>query len=117
MEKTIDGILKKRIKKDSYFKVKSGPFLSTKIDNDQEVDSTAQDSVGITPEDYAKKQLGMLKHKGSTLLFEEQNWVLPFLDKPNKYMLTNEGIVYDQEFQRINCILHQKNEKITAATC
>jgi hypothetical protein len=96
MEETIDGILKKRVKKDSYFKVKSGPLISAKIDNEQEVDSTAQDSVGITPEDYAKKQLGMLKQKGNTLLFEEKNWALPFLDKPNKYTLTNEGIVYDQ---------------------
>jgi hypothetical protein len=96
MEETIDGILKKRVKKDSYFKVKSGPLISAKIDNEQEVDSTAQDSVGITPEDYAKKQLGMLKQKGNTLLFEEKNWALPFLDKPNKYSLTNEGIVYDQ---------------------
>jgi hypothetical protein len=96
MEETIDGVLKKRIKKDSYFKVKSGPLISVKIDNEQEVDSTAQDSVSITPEDYAKKQLGLLKHKGNTLLFEEQNWALPFLDKPNKYTITNEGIVYDQ---------------------
>jgi hypothetical protein len=98
LDETIEGILKKRVKKDSYFKVKSGPLISIKVDNDnaKEVDSIAKDSLKTTPKDFAKRQLGMLKHKVNSLLFKEKNWALPFLEKPNKYTLTNEGIIYDQ---------------------
>jgi hypothetical protein len=98
IDETIEGILKKRVKKDSYFKVKSGPLISIKVDNDnaKEVDSIAKDSLKTTPKDFAKRQLGMLKHKVNSLLFKEKNWALPFLEKPNKYTLTNEGIIYDQ---------------------
>ena len=98
MKETIEGILKKRVKKESYFKVKSGPLISIKVDNDnaKEVDSIAKDSLKTTPEDFAKRQLGRLKRRVNTLLFKEKNWALPFLEKPNKYTLSNEGIVYDQ---------------------
>ena len=98
LEETVEGILKKRIKKDSYFKVKSGPLISVKVDNDnaREVDSIAKDSLKATPQDFAKIQLGMLKRRVNTLLFSEKNWALPFLEKPDKYTLTNEGIIYDQ---------------------
>lgn len=98
IDETIQAILDKREKKNSYFKVKSGPLINIKIDNDnaKEVDSTAQDSLEITPEAFAKRQLGMLKRRGNTLLFKEKNWALPFLEKPNKYTLTNEGIAFDQ---------------------
>ncbi len=98
LEETVEGILKKRIKKDSYFKVKSGPLISVKVDNDnaREVDSIAKDSLKATPQDFAKRQLGMLKRRVNTLLFSEKNWALPFLEKPDKYTLTNEGIIYDQ---------------------
>lgn len=98
LDETVEGILKKRVKKDSYFKVKSGPLISIKVDNDnaKEVDSIAQDSLKTTPEDFAKRQLGRLKRRVNTLLFKEKNWALPFLEKPNKYTLSNEGIVYDQ---------------------
>ena len=98
MDETVERILKKRVKKDSYFKVKSGPLISIKVDNDnaKEVDSIAKDSLKATPKDYANRQLGMLKRKVNTLLFREKNWALPFLEKPDKYTLTNEGIVYDQ---------------------
>lgn len=98
IDETIQAILDKREKKNYYFKVKSGPLIYIKVDNDnaKEVDSTAQDSLEITPEAFAKRQLGMLKRRVNTLLFKEKNWALPFLEKPNKYTLTNEGIVYDQ---------------------
>ena len=98
LEETVEGILKKRIKKDSYFRVKSGPLISVKVDNDnaREVDSIAKDSLKATPQDFAKIQLGMLKRRVNTLLFSEKNWALPFLEKPDKYTLTNEGIIYDQ---------------------
>jgi hypothetical protein len=98
LEETVEGILKKRIKKDSYFKVKSGPLISVKVDNDnaREVDSIAKDSLKATPQDFAKRQLGMLKRRVNTLLFSEKNWALPFLEKPDKYTLTDEGIIYDQ---------------------
>lgn len=98
IDETIQAILDKREKKNSYFKVKSGPLINIKVDNDnaKEVDSTAQDSLEITPEAFAKRQLGMLKRRGNTLLFKEKNWALPFLEKPNKYTLTNEGIAFDQ---------------------
>ena len=97
IDETIQAILDKRVKKNSYFKVKSGLFFSQKIDNDlEEADTVAQDSIKTTPKDFAKRQLGMLKHKVNSLLFKEKNWALPFLEKPNKYTLTNEGIVYDQ---------------------
>ena len=98
MKETIEGILKKRVKKESYFKVKSGPLISTKVDNDnpKEVDSTAKESVEITPKDYASRQLDRLKRKVNILLFEGKNWALPFMENPHKYSLTNEGIVYDQ---------------------
>ena len=98
LEETVEGILKKRIKKDSYFRVKSGPLISVKVDNDnaREVDSIAKDSLKATPQDFAKRQLGMLKRRVNTLLFSEKNWALPFLEKPDKYTLTNEGIIYDQ---------------------
>jgi hypothetical protein len=81
LDETIEGILKKRVKKDSYFKVKSGPLISIKVDNDnaKEVDSIAKDSLKTTPKDFAKRQLGMLKHKVNSLLFKEKNWALPFL--------------------------------------
>lgn len=113
MEETIEAVLKKRIKKHSYFKVKSGPLISVKIDNDnaKEVDSTAQDSLGITPEAYAQKQLGVLKRKADSLLFEEKNWALPFLDKPNKYTLTSEGIVYDQRVPTYKLRFTSKKKK------
>jgi hypothetical protein len=47
MDETVERILKKRVKKDSYFKVKSGPLISIKVDNDnaKEVDSIAKDSL------------------------------------------------------------------------
>jgi hypothetical protein len=113
MEETIEGILKKRVKKNSYFKVKSGPLISVKIDNDnaKEVDSTAQDSLEITPEAFAKRQLGMLKHKVNFLLFKEKNWALPFLEKPKKYTLTNEGIVYDQRVPTYKLRFTSKKKK------
>ncbi len=98
LEETVEGILKKRIKKDSYFKVKSGPLISVKVDNGnaKEVDSIANDTLKATPQDFAKRQLGMLKRRVNTLLFSEKNWALPFLEKPEKYKIINEGIVYDQ---------------------
>ena len=96
MDETVQEILDKRVKKNSYFKVKSGPLLSVKIHNDsEEVDSVAQDSAKIKPKDYAKRQLGRLQQLVNKELFHEKNWALPFLEKPHKYSFTNEGIQYD----------------------
>lgn len=96
MEKTIGGILKKRVKKDSYFKVKSGPLISIKMDNPtQEVDTVEQEKRKLTPKQYASNQLGTLQRLATKNLFAENNWVLPFLANPNKYRFSNEGIVYD----------------------
>lgn len=96
MAETMQDILDKRVKKNSYFKVKSGPFLSIKINADtEEVDSVAQDSVKIKPKDFAKRQLGRLQQLANKTLFLEKKWALPFLAKPNKYSYTNEGIIYD----------------------
>jgi|TARA_S200000501_G_scaffold236901_1_gene222080 hypothetical protein len=113
MEETIQGVLKERVKNDSYFKVKSGPLISVKIDNDnaKEADSTTQDSLGITSEAYANKQLGVLKRKVNSLLFKEKKWALPFLDKPNKYKLTNEGVVYDQRVPTYKLRFTSKKKK------
>ena len=113
LEETVEGILKKRIKKDSYFKVKSGPLISVKVDNDnaREVDSIAKDSLKATPQDFAKRQLGMLKRRVNTLLFSEKNWALPFLEKPDKYTLTDEGIIYDQRVPTYKLRLTSKKRK------
>ncbi|MDA0779437.1 MAG: hypothetical protein O2810_01355 [Bacteroidetes bacterium] len=96
MEKTINEILKKRVKKDSYFKVKSGPLITTKVDNpSKKVDSIEQEESKLTPKKHAADQLGGLQRLATKNLFEEKNWVLPFLANPNKYNFSNEGIVYD----------------------
>ena len=97
IEETISSILKKRVKKDSYFKVKSGPLIATKVENDfaEPVDSIAKDSNALTPKQYAKRQLGTLQQLAITKLFEEKSWVLPFLVKLRKYSFVNEGVVYD----------------------
>ena len=96
MEKTIGDILKKRVKKDSYFKVKSGPLISVKMDNpSQEVDSVEQEKRKLTPKLFAANQLGTLQGLATKTLFAEKDWVLPFLASPNKYRFSNEGIVYD----------------------
>ncbi len=113
MQETIQEILNKRVKKDSYFKVKSGPLISVKADNNigQEVDSIVQDSNNITPAKYADIQLGRLKRLVNTILFNEKNWALPFLVKPNKYDLTNEGIVYDQRVPTYKLRFSSKKKK------
>ncbi len=97
IDETMEGILKKRVKKDSYFKIKSGPLISIKVDNEnaKEVDSTAKDSSKTTPKDYAKRQLGRLQQLVNKKLFHKKNWALPFLEKPSKYSFSNEGILYD----------------------
>lgn len=96
MEESIQEILDKRVKKNSYFKVKSGPLISIKIDNNsEEADTVAQDSVKIKAKDYAKRQLGRLQQLVNKKLFHEKNWALPFLEKPSKYSFSNEGILYD----------------------
>lgn len=96
MEKTINEILKKRVKKDSYFKVKSGPLITTKVDNpSKKVDSIEQEESKLTPKKHAADQLGGLQRLATKNLFEEKNWVLPFLANPNKYNFSNEGIMYD----------------------
>lgn len=96
MEKTINEVLKKRVKKDSYFKVKSGPLITTKIDNpSKEVDSVEQEESKLTPKKYALNQLGSLQRLATKNLFEEKNWVLPFLANTKKYTFSNEGIMYD----------------------
>ena len=95
MEKTINKILKKRVKKDSYFKVKSGPLITTKIDNpSKEMDSVEQAKSKLTPKKYAASQLGNLQRLATKNLFEDKNWVLPFLANPKKYNFLNEGIEY-----------------------
>lgn len=96
MEKIITEVLKKRVKKDSYFKVKSGPLITTKIDNpSKEVDSIEQEESKLTPKEYAANQLGSLQRLATENLFEEKNWVLPFLANHKKYTFSNEGIMYD----------------------
>ena len=96
MGKTINEILKKRVKKDSYFKVKSGPLITTKIDHpSKKVDSIEQEESKLTPKKYASNQLGGLQRLATKNLFEEKNWVLPFLANPKKYAFSNEGIKYD----------------------
>lgn len=96
MEKTIGDILKKRVKKDSYFKVKSGPLISVKMDNPaNEVDTVEQEKRKLTPKKYAANQLGSLQRLATKNLFAEKDWVLPFLATPNKYRFYNDGVVYD----------------------
>lgn len=95
MSKTIDEILKKRVKKDSYFKVKSGPFLTFKVKNPvKEVDTVAQKKWVLTPKKFAENTLGVLQRVAYKDLFENKGWILPFIDKRHKYQFTYEGIVY-----------------------
>ncbi len=96
MAETVDEILKKRVKKDSYFKVKSGPLISVKVDNPtKEIDTVEQEKQALLPKDYAAKTLGLLQRLATKNLFEKNDWVLPFLVNPKKYTFSNEGIVYD----------------------
>lgn len=97
IEETIDKILEKKVKKDSYFKVKSGPLLSVKVDNNTSetvVDTIAQKEK-LTPVDFAKDELSYLQTIHQTTFDEEGKWLLPFLTKTTKYTFTNTGIVYD----------------------
>lgn len=97
IEETIDKILEKKVKKDSYFKVKSGPLLSVKVDNNTSrtvVDTTAQKEK-LTPVDFAKDELSYLQTIHQITFDEEGKWLLPFLTKTTKYTFTNTGIVYD----------------------
>lgn len=96
MEKTISEILTKRVKKDSYFKVKSGPLITVKMNNPvQEIDTVEQEKRKLTPKKYAANQLGSLQGLATKNLFAENNWALPFLVNPKKYTFSNEGTVYD----------------------
>ena len=96
IETTIREVLKKRVKKDSYFKVKSGPLISVKVDNPaQEIDTVTQENDTLTPKKYASNQLGNLQRLATKELFAEKDWVLPFLTHPNKYQFKNEGITYE----------------------
>lgn len=97
IEETIDKILEKKVKKDSYFKVKSGPLLSVKVDNNTSetvVDTIAQKEK-LTPVDFAKDELSYLQTIHQITFDEEGKWLLPFLTKTTKYTFTNTGIVYD----------------------
>lgn len=96
IEKTIDDLLKKRVKKDSYFKVKSGAFVTVKMNNDfHQTDSVNKTTPEINPKQYAKRILGGLQRLAQTEVFEQQKWVLPFLKDSDKYRFEIEGIVYD----------------------
>lgn len=95
MEKTVEEIFNKRVKKDSYFKVKSGPLISVEMENPTiEVDSMEQVKRKLTPKKYAANTLGILQRLANKNLFVDKNWALPFLANPNKYRFENEGIVY-----------------------
>ena len=97
MEETLNGILKKKVKKDSYFKIKSGPVVSFKIDNNttEAVDTVAQKEEELTPTDFAKNELSYLRNLHHKTFDEEGKWLLPFLTKTTKYTFNNTGIVYD----------------------
>ena len=97
MEENLNGILKKKVKKDSYFKIKSGPLLSVKIENNtiKAVDTVAQKEDELTPKNFAKDQLSYLRNIHQKTFDEEGKWLLPFLTKTTKYIFTNTGIVYD----------------------
>ena len=95
MAKTMNELLKKRVKKNSYFKVKSGPIVTFKVKNPvQEVDTVAQQKKALTPKKYAENTLGFLQRIAYKDLFEDKRWILPFIDKRHNYQFTNEGIVY-----------------------
>ncbi len=96
VEKTIDEVMQKRIKKDSYFKVKSGPLITVSMDNPVgEIDSIEQKKKIVTPKKYAERELGNLQRLANKNLFENKHWALPFLATPNRYEYTYEGVVYD----------------------
>ena len=97
MEETLNGILKKKVKKDSYFKIKSGPLLSIKVNNNtiEAVDTVTQKKEALTPERFAKGELSFLKSVQQNTFDEEGKWLLPFLTKTSKYTFINTGIVYD----------------------
>lgn len=97
MEETLNGILKKKVKKDSYFKIKSGPLLSIKVNNNtiEAVDTVTQKKETLTPERFAKGELSFLKSVQQNTFDEEGKWLLPFLTKTSKYTFINTGIVYD----------------------
>ena len=63
MEETLNGILKKKVKIDSYFKIKSGHLLSIKVNNNtiEAVDTVTQKKEALTPERFAKGELSFLK--------------------------------------------------------
>lgn len=112
MEKTINEVLKKRVKKDSYFKVKSGPLITVKVDNpSKEVDSVEQEESKLTPKKYAANQLGSLQRLATKNLFEENHWVLSFLANPKKYTFSNEGIVYDLSVPAYKIRFNSKKKK------
>ena len=112
MEKTIDEIMQKRIKKDSYFKVKSGPLISVSMDNPvAEVDSIEQEQRTITPKKYAERELGNLQRLANKNLFEDKHWALPFLTTPKKYRFENEGIVYDMSVPVYKIRFHSTKKK------
>ena len=98
IQETIEKALEKRIKKESYFKVKSGPLLSINLerDNDEIVDSISQQPPKISAEKYAKSQLDGLQRLVNKILFADKMWALPFIKNSNNYTISNEGIVYDQ---------------------
>lgn len=91
------GFWRKKVKKDSYFKIKSGPLLSVKIENNtiKAVDTVAQKEDELTPKNFAKDQLSYLRNIHQKTFDEEGKWLLPFLTKTTKYTFTNTGIVYD----------------------
>lgn len=112
VEKTIGDFLKKRVKKDSYFKVKSGPLISVKMDNPaKEVDTVEQEKRKLTPKKYAANQLGSLQRLATKNLFVQNNWVLPFLATPNKYHFSNEGIVYELSVPVYKIRFHSRKKK------
>lgn len=98
------NILKKRMKKDSYFKVKSGLFISTSIDENQfkELPDTlsAEEKAVVKKQKeqkdnqlFATSQLNSLKNVYAQL-FDEQEWNVPFLKNSSKYNYHLEGESY-----------------------
>ena len=123
LEKKFNDIARKNIKRDSYFKIKSGFFFGTRIDNDEigdlfgeEIDSTDVAALNKRLEEEKKQEEDRRKffatYKKRTLgnLFEN----LPIFDdseynvlfKPRRYELTLETFTFlgDQAVYVINFV-------------
>ena len=97
IEKVFDTILKQNVKRDSYFKLRTG-IISTKLDG-LEIKDTEKDT--LTPEQkLTKEKVSFSKWRKRilttiiTLLFDEETLALTILEKSNRYDFEQVDFTY-----------------------